>query len=84
MIWLLTRPVVWPLRSTRFGVSAGFRLGRLLGYRRLSYLAVGVAVGLLVAPVPGRELRRRLRERLVPEPPLAEVVDLRLPAAAIA
>lgn len=84
MIWLMTRPVVWPLRSARLGVSTGFRVGRLLGYRRLSYLAVGVAIGLLVAPVPGRELRRRLRERLVPEPPLAEVVDLRLPAVATA
>jgi hypothetical protein len=84
MIWLMTRPVVWPLRSARFGVASGFRIGRLLGYRRLTYLAVGVAIGLLLAPVPGQELRRRLRERFMPEPPLAEVVDLRLPAAALA
>jgi hypothetical protein len=81
MIWLLTRSVVWPVRSARLAAVSGFRVGRLLGYRRLSYLAVGIVIGLLVAPVPGRELRRRLRERFVPEPPLADVVDLRPPVA---
>ncbi len=84
MIWLITRPVVWPLRSARFGAATGFRVGRLLGLRRLSYLGVGVAIGLLVAPVPGQELRRRIREKLVPEPPLAEVVDLRIATPASA
>jgi hypothetical protein len=93
VFWLVTRPVVWPVRSFRTATVVGFRAGRLLGYRRVSYLAVGVAIGLLVAPVPGRELRRRLRERSAPEtgpelvrrfrerfsaePRLAPVVDLR-------
>jgi hypothetical protein len=84
VLWLLTRPVAWPLRSARLAAAVGFRAGRLLGYRRLGYLTAGVAIGLLVAPIPGRELRRRLRERLVPEPPLADVVDLRAPVPASA
>jgi hypothetical protein len=52
-------------------LGVGYRLGygsvrltggtvRLLGVRRLALLATGVAIGLLVAPVPGAELRRRL------------------------
>jgi hypothetical protein len=82
MIWLLTRPIVWPVRSASFAASTGFRAGRLLGYRRLTYVAIGVAIGLLVAPIPGRELRRRLQERLAPEP-LAPVVDLRVAPVAI-
>lgn len=84
MIWLLTRPIVWPVRSAGLAASTGYRAGRLLGFRRLTYLGIGVAIGLLVAPVPGRELRRRLQERLAPPtaPPLAEVVDLRAPVAA--
>jgi hypothetical protein len=77
VIWLLTRPIVWPVRSASFAASTGFRAGRLLGFRRLTYLGIGVAIGLLFAPVPGRELRRRIQDRLTPEP-LAPVVDLRL------
>src|SRR5262245_60778056 len=65
MRWLLTRPVVWPLRAGVFGVSAGYRTGRVLGYRRLLLLAAGVGIGLLVAPTPGRELRQKVRERLM-------------------
>ncbi len=36
----------------------------LLGYRRLVTFAVGVAIGLLFAPMTGRELRDRLREEI--------------------
>lgn len=79
MLWLLTRLVVWPVRAALFtgGLAArasgrtaagsarlGFRAGRLVGYRRLGVLLVGVVVGLLVAPVPGRELRARLAARM--------------------
>jgi hypothetical protein len=70
MIWLLTRPIVWPLKTSAYSVQAGYKTGRLLGYRRLTVFGLGVAVGLLVAPVPGRELRAKLQERLAPEPPL--------------
>ena len=34
--------------------------GRILGFRGMVGLALGVAAGLLLAPVPGRELRARL------------------------
>lgn len=37
---------------------------RLVGYRRITLLATGVLAGLLLAPVPGEQLRRRLREVL--------------------
>lgn len=69
MMWLLTRPVVWPLKTAGYGVAAGYKTGRLLGYRRLTVFLLGVGVGLLLAPVPGRELRLKLQERLFPSPP---------------
>ena len=82
MFWLLTRPVVWPLRSATLAAGTGYKAGRLLGVRRLTYIGIGVAIGLLVAPTTGRELRERLRElreRIAPSPPpLAAVVDLRV------
>ena len=64
MIFLLTLP----LRLVVAGFRTGFlsaritrRTVRFVGYRRLTLLLVGVGIGLLVAPVPGAELRRRLR-----------------------
>ncbi|MCU1374769.1 MAG: hypothetical protein JWO68_2055 [Actinomycetia bacterium] len=69
MIWLLTRPVVWPVKTAGFGLSTGYKTGRLLGYRRVTVFLLGVAVGLLVAPFPGRDLRALLQERLRPTPP---------------
>lgn len=41
-----------------------FRVIRVLGLRRLAVFGVGVAAGLLAAPVPGAELRESLRRRL--------------------
>ena len=56
-------------------LAAGFRAGslsarvargtvRFVGYRRVALLLVGIGIGLLVAPVPGVELRARIRKYL--------------------
>src|SRR4029453_7075182 len=79
MIWLLTRIVVWPVKAvtgttklttkaaaktTAGSFKAGYRTGRLLGYRRMVVLGAGVGIGLLIAPRTGREARGPLRSRL--------------------
>jgi hypothetical protein len=67
MIFLLSLP--FRMLGIGFKVGSGSAkltrgTVRFLGYRRVALLAIGIAIGLLVAPVPGAELRRRLRERL--------------------
>src|SRR5215211_6138686 len=79
MLWLLTRLVVWPIKAvtgttkvttkgaakaTAGSFKAGYRTGRLLGYRRMAFLGAGVGIGLLIAPRTGRETRELLRSRL--------------------
>ena len=76
MIRLLTRPVVWPVKASAYSVAAGYKTGRFFGYRRLTVLLVGVGIGLLVAPFPGRDLRALLKERFMPAP-----APIPLPAA---
>jgi hypothetical protein len=71
MIWLLTRPIVWPVKATGYSVAAGYKTGRFVGYRRVTVFLLGVAVGVLLAPVPGRQLRAKLQERFVPRSPIA-------------
>jgi hypothetical protein len=61
LLWL---PVRMVFGTAKVSTKVGYRTGRLVGYRRIFFLAVGLAVGLLVAPVPGRELRARIRRRL--------------------
>jgi hypothetical protein len=55
---------------------------RRSGLKALVFLGLGVVIGLLVATVPGRELRRRLRERLggpgAPDPEVGERVAFEL------
>lgn len=66
--------------SYRAGVAAG----RAVGYRRLLLVLTGVVIGLLVAPVPGRELRARLGEMLrrrPSDPELRESVERELSQA---
>ena len=61
LVWL---PVRLVFGTAKVGTKVGYRTGRLVGYRRIFVLGVGVVVGLLVAPVPGRELRAAIRRRL--------------------
>lgn len=61
LIRLLFLPAKVGVGSTKLGVKAGYRTGRLLGYRRLVVFAAGVGVGLLIAPMTGREARARLQ-----------------------
>jgi hypothetical protein len=76
MLRSLFRLVLLPFRlafslvetAFRVGVAVGRlplhfsrRVGRLLGFRALIALIAGLAVGLLFAPGPGRELRSRLQ-----------------------
>ncbi len=62
---IIVKLVLLPLRvalgTAKFGAKTGYRAGRVLGYRRLFFFGTGVAVGLLVAPWPGRQLREKLR-----------------------
>jgi hypothetical protein len=76
MLRFLVRLVLLPFRVVLAGLATAFamgravgalpvritnRLGRLLGARTVVALVLGVAVGLLVAPGPGRDLRDRIR-----------------------
>jgi hypothetical protein len=51
-------------KTTAGSAKLGYRAGRLVGYRRVVMVLVGVGIGLLVAPMPGRQLRGRIRERI--------------------
>ena len=55
-------PIKLGTKATKVAAKTGYRTGRLLGYRRLTVFAIGVFVGLLIAPGPGEELRARLKE----------------------
>jgi len=70
MIWLLTRPVVWPVKTAAYSAAAGYKTGRLLGYRRLFVFGLGVAVGVLVAKP---ELREQIVAKLTGGGPIGEL-----------
>jgi osmotically-inducible protein OsmY len=61
LIRLLFLPARVGVGTTKLGVKAGYRTGRMLGYRRLFVFGAGIAVGLLFAPMAGRELRAKLQ-----------------------
>ena len=62
MIWLLSRIFVWPVKAGAGSAKLGYKTGRLFGYRRIFVFGLGVAVGLLIAPMTGAALRDKLRE----------------------
>jgi BON domain len=62
LIRLMFLPAKVGVGSTKLGIKAGYRTGQLLGYRRLFFFGVGVGVGLLIAPMTGRELRVRIQQ----------------------
>ena len=61
LLRLIFLPAKVGVGTTKLGVKAGYRTGRLLGYRRLFLFAAGVGVGLLIAPMTGSELRTRIQ-----------------------
>ncbi|MGK2949026.1 MAG: BON domain-containing protein [Acidimicrobiales bacterium] len=61
LIRLIFLPAKVGVGTTKLGMKAGYRTGRLLGYRRIFVFGAGVAVGLLLAPVTGEQARARLR-----------------------
>lgn len=61
LIRLALLPVRLLLGTAKVGVKTGYRSGRLVGYRRLTLLAVGIGIGVLVAPAAGAQTRARLR-----------------------
>ncbi|MEY2403506.1 MAG: hypothetical protein QOD38_1057 [Acidimicrobiaceae bacterium] len=78
----VVRLVFFPIKvgttATKVAAKTGYRTGRLLGYRRLFVFGVGIAVGVLIAPGPGRELRAKLQALLAgtPAPSDPELSDL--------
>jgi len=81
-------PVRLAYGLTKGSLVIGYRAGRLAGYRRLTVLGIGIGVGLLVAPVTGRELRDRIRDAwdqwtgVTPLPPPEPAGPARAPSAA--
>jgi hypothetical protein len=69
MIWLLTRPVVWP-------VKVAFGTGKVFGYRRFTVFLLGVLVGMLLAPVTGSELRRKVQQQIESRMGTEPAIDL--------
>lgn len=62
LIRLLLLPVTLALGIVKLSTKAGYRTGRLMGYRRIFVFALGVGAGLLLAPTTGQEARDRLRK----------------------
>lgn len=64
LIRLIFLPARLGIGSAKLGVKTGYRTGRLLGYRRIFLFGLGIGVGLLLAPMTGREARAKLQELL--------------------
>jgi hypothetical protein len=81
------------VKASLGSAKVGYKTGRVFGYKRILVFGLGVAVGLLLAPVTGAELRDRLRQMIdgdttydpfPAEPPLGHdrLVDLTLETTA--
>lgn len=57
----LFRLILLPPRLAFGTTRLGYKTARFLGIRRLFLIGFGVGIGLLIAPVPGAEMRERLR-----------------------
>jgi hypothetical protein len=75
LIRLLLFPIKLVLRLLGFTLKVGYVSGRvpvrmsarsvrLVGFRGVLFLVIGVALGLLLAPEPGRDLRVKLQKLL--------------------
>ena len=64
LLRLIFLPAKVGVGTTKLGVKAGYRTGRMLGYRRLLGFGLGVGVGLLIAPMTGQELRTRIQQMI--------------------
>lgn len=61
---IVTLPVKVGTRTGLVASKVGYRTARFVGFKRLVLVALGVGIGLLVAPVPGRDMRERLAAKL--------------------
>jgi len=50
-------------QAGRLSVGSTYKVGRFVGISRLLALALGVGIGLLIAPTTGAELREQLRRK---------------------
>lgn len=61
---IVTLPVKVGTKTGLVASKVGYRTARFVGFKRLVLIGIGVGIGLLIAPLPGREMRERLGAKL--------------------